>query len=505
MDFLNSLFQTELVAALAAFTGVDHQTCEAVAITVATALGVALVAAWFTSDKLQHVPGPPTKLFGDTPIDPADIAHSIRQYSKEYGTTYRLKVGGESHVVVLDPKDLRKVFVSEWAKFDRGLHMYSDDTAGAAMGPHSLEVVKNDEWIPMRSVMNKVFQGDWMHRTVDLCNEKSVAFINKVTNDSASGATAVDIVPMMQHVSLDILTAFMYSKDWDSLGRGTSKIMDAVLYGMNHIMYRNTVTIPYWRWFKTAEVKTFDSYMDFIYSLTDDVLAERERNGYNVSEDQKDMLAIMHEAYQAGEMTMTQLRDNARMMFNAADTTPAGMSWLVYYLAKHQDVQDKLRDELNEVMGDRQDITYDDLKEMRYLNMCVKETLRMKPPVRAFQSRHVKEDTVLGGYKVPKGSHIALCMYATQHLESQWSDPDTFNPDRFSYENSKGRDALAWIPFLGGRRNCWGMRFADVEVKLVAARLVRNHRLILENKTEPGGIVSFVYHPTDVRVFFKPL
>jgi cytochrome P450 len=160
-------------------------------------------------------------------------------------------------------------------------------------------------------------------------------------------------------------------------------------------------------------------------------------------------------------------------MMAAHDTSTITVAMMGYYLAKHPEWQERLRDE-SRALG-KVAIGYEDLEALPSMDLVFKETLRMNAPVGSIARQAIK-DTEVDGYYVPKGTRLWLSIYATQRMEPWWTDPDRFDPERFSdsrHEEASGK--YAWSPFGGGAHKCIGMHFGGMEVKAIM------HQLLLRN------------------------
>ncbi|KAK2488611.1 hypothetical protein MC885_000443 [Smutsia gigantea] len=173
-------------------------------------------------------------------------------------------------------------------------------------------------------------------------------------------------------------------------------------------------------------------------------------------------------------------------MFEGHDTTASGLSWVLYNLAKHPEYQERCRQEVQELLRDREpkEIAWDDLAQLPFLTMCIKESLRLHPPVSAI-SRSCTQDLVLpDGRVIPKGVICLISILGMHHNPSVWPDPEVYDPFRFEPENIKERSPLAYIPFSAGPRNCIGQTFAMAEMKVVLA-LTLLHFRVLPDHEEP--------------------
>ena len=116
------------------------------------------------------------------------------------------------------------------------------------------------------------------------------------------------------------------------------------------------------------------------------------------------------------------------------------------------------------------------------MDMVIDETLRISPPSSRFD-RVASKDYEFEGLKIKKGQAMVVPIYALHHDPDIYPDPEHFNPERFSDENKKTRDSAAFLPFGIGPRNCIGMRFATIEVKLILTTILSKYRLVPCDKT----------------------
>ena len=116
------------------------------------------------------------------------------------------------------------------------------------------------------------------------------------------------------------------------------------------------------------------------------------------------------------------------------------------------------------------------------MEMVIDETLRMYPPVPRLD-RVASNDYEYEGIKLKKGEVVAVAIYAMHHDPSIYPNPEKFDPNRFSEENKKTRDSVTFLPFGTGPRNCIGMRFAVIEMKLLLTSILSKYRFVTCDKT----------------------
>jgi len=197
------------------------------------------------------------------------------------------------------------------------------------------------------------------------------------------------------------------------------------------------------------------------------------------------------------EYTKLEERDADRELFDQAltliaanhETTSFAVNILLLILALHEDVQQKVYEEIETILGDSErPIETADLARMDYTEMVIKETLRLFPPA-PLMARKVKDDTQIGGVVVPKGSIVVVNAMAVQRNPENYPDPLRFDPTRFSPEASEGRHPYAFIPFSSGLRNCPGQLQAYLLIKIFLCYMLRNFKVLRgENLTSVEDI-----------------
>lgn len=165
-------------------------------------------------------------------------------------------------------------------------------------------------------------------------------------------------------------------------------------------------------------------------------------------------------------------------MLAGQDSVGAATAFCLFLLAQNANCQQKCYNEIMDIFDDdNRSPTMKDLREMRYLEQCIKETLRLYPSVPLI-ARQLTEDIRVNKYTIPSGSNILIFPYATHRLPEFYPDPERFDPERFSPEQSAKRHPYAFIPFSAGPRNCIGYKFAFVEMKTVISTVLRKYELL---------------------------
>ncbi|KAM6156413.1 cytochrome P450 3A4-like [Erethizon dorsatum] len=163
-------------------------------------------------------------------------------------------------------------------------------------------------------------------------------------------------------------------------------------------------------------------------------------------------------------------------IFAGYEATSNALSFIMYELATHPDVQKKLQQEIDAALPNKALPTFDTLVEMEYLDMVVNETLRLYPVANRLE-RMCKKDVRVNGVLIPKGTTVMVPTFALHRDPEYWPEPEEFRPERFSKKNKDLINSYIYMPFGSGPRNCIGMRFALMNMKLAVIRVLQNFSL----------------------------
>ena len=162
------------------------------------------------------------------------------------------------------------------------------------------------------------------------------------------------------------------------------------------------------------------------------------------------------------------------LMMAAHDTTTSTLTTMMYLLARNPEWQDRLR--ANAQALGKPSLEYDDLEGLDELTWVMREALRMYPPLTSMP-RACTRDTEFRDYFIPAGVTVGVFPIHVHYMESLWSDPFRFDPERFAPRRQEDkRHAFAWAPFGGGAHMCIGQHFATLQVKAIMHRLLLTYR-----------------------------
>ncbi|XP_034825460.1 cytochrome P450 4d2-like [Maniola hyperantus] len=194
-------------------------------------------------------------------------------------------------------------------------------------------------------------------------------------------------------------------------------------------------------------------------------------------------------------------------MFEGHDTTTSGISFTLYCLAKHPEIQEKILDEQRSILGENldRDPSYVELKEMRYLELVIKESLRLFPSVPLIE-RLMTKDTEIAGLKLRKNTSVMVNILEIHRHPELYDNPMEFRPERHdTLEAKSAKNAFSWLAFSAGPRNCIGQKFAMMELKVTVASVVKNFTVLPVDTKEPGLCAELILRSEDgINVKLKP-
>nr|XP_054766000.1 cytochrome P450 2J2-like [Lytechinus pictus] len=219
-------------------------------------------------------------------------------------------------------------------------------------------------------------------------------------------------------------------------------------------------------WYKPYR-EMFYKEMDF---ARNHIIAHRETF-------QKDAIRDFVDALLADDISNNYtLDDMARIVLDlltaGTDTTAVTTSWGILYLASHPDVQKKVQEELDAIIGHGRQPNIDDRANLPYCDATLMEIMRIRPVGPIALPHMTSADVTLGSYNIPKGTIVIPNLWAVHHDPKDWCDPHVFNPDRFL--SADGQTVVkneAWMPFSTGRRECLGSQLAKMETFLLFTNL----------------------------------
>ncbi len=296
-----------------------------------------------------------------------------------------------------------------------------------------------------------------------------------------------NITTEMMALTLQIVGKTLLNADVLSEAKTVGDSLGFLLRAVN-IRTRTPVLLPLW--IPIPHHQKIKSAVSSINKVLDKIFDDRRNN----PSDRYDLLSMLMEArYEdTGEpMDNKQLRDEVMTIFVAGhETTANALAWTLHLLMKNSESMLKCKEELSDVLNGRTPL-FEDLSQLKYLTMCIEESMRLYPPAWIIGRKTIKSD-VIGQYKIPAGHNLLISPYALHRDARFWPQPLKFIPERFTPEAIKSRPKNSYLPFGAGPRMCIGNNFAIMELQVVLAMIIQNFNfeLLSHNEVVPDALIT---------------
>ena len=464
----------------------------------------------------QNVPGPrPLPIIGNMLDYYGKPTKDVnQQLIQKYGRVFGFFQGMDVSLCVSDPELLKKILVQDF-------NIFSDHRPSNNYLLKNHLVSKNgDAWKTMRSIMSPTFTSGKMKRMMPLmkasldillCNlEKAAKKAGDFNAKKVFGAFTLDVIAK---------TAFAtdtnaQNDDFDPFARNVARFVDfGLLKVFTSLLLPDSVK-DFLNWTNTPP-----DCIEYLAQIARQIVRQRKQDDSSVRQ-YPDLLQLLMEAGSSNgikldkitadheehhdigkntkhetdesqslkQLTEDEIVANIILVLVAGyDTTASTITYAMYSLALNPHIQDKLRTEVNEAMdaNDGQ-LSYEVLTAMTYLDAVVSETLRVYPVlvrVERIATQDYTLETRDKKIKIPKGTVIYVPVHAIQHDPEFYPNPEEYQPERFLPEARGSITPYTYLPFVAGPRNCVGMRFALMEIKLVMAYLIHRFRFKKIEKT----------------------
>ncbi|XP_073991016.1 cytochrome P450 4V2-like [Rhodnius prolixus] len=415
-----------------------------------------------------------------------DILAFFQNIHQEYARLVAFWLAGIPTVWLFDPDDLEVILASSQA-IQKGneyhcLFPWMQD---------GLVLSKGEKWHQRRKLLTPAFHFKILENNMQSLNKNARCLLRNMLKKEGRPFVTQELVV---RCTLDVIseTAMGHSlnlqereenNDYlNAVERACSLTFDR----SKNVFYSND-----WVYFLTLDGRKFSKNLKYLHNFSENIiqnrklkyLLEKKYSENNIEEDnnfgkgKKAFLDILIDLEDKSKGTLTDkdIREEVdNFMFAGHDTTASCIMFTLYLLGRHPHVQEKAFEELYEIFGESdREVNNKDLHGMHYLEMIIKESIRIYPPAPYF-SRNLIQDLVLKDKTVlPEGANVGIFAFIMHRDPKYFPNPEVFDPERFSAENCKKRHPYAYLPFSAGPRNCIGQKFAMMELKVVLSTILR--------------------------------
>ncbi|CAB0005804.1 unnamed protein product [Nesidiocoris tenuis] len=439
---------------------------------------------WTKLGVVQVKPMPPiiSSIYGMTmsPRDGVLMAYNMFPKERFFGV-YNL---WRPVLCLRDPELVERVLINDFS------HLYNrsiaPDAETTAVG-EQLASLTDEKWKALRNKLSPTFTTGkikGMHEQLKKCSESLVKYLSK-----REPGESLEFKDLSSRVSMDVIASVAFGLDLDLINNPGSEF-----YKIGKLAFRPSYVMKVLFLLQPMVPKSMIQY--FIDAI-EETLKYRKDNDIQ----RQDFLHLMTELEKKDEeqkrkgtispgdpgfFSHKTLLSNAFAFFTGGfDTTGSALGYLFYELAINQDEQDRIYEEIKSVVSKHDGVlTTESVGELKLLDYALSETLRIHPPA-VGTDRVVTKPYQIPGTDIvlPVGVTISILGYGFNLDPQYFPEPDKFNIDRFNPENitfPKG----AFIPFGDGPRRCIAERFVRYAIRVIAADLLMNYKLMVGPKTE---------------------
>ncbi|EFN64016.1 Cytochrome P450 6A1 [Camponotus floridanus] len=395
-------------------------------------------------------------------------------------------------LIVKDLDLIKDILIKDFSKFGNKGPIVSNNTD---LLSHNLAGLEHKRWRPLRIRLSPAFTSSKIKEMFPLISE-CADYLEQYIEKLVSKNEPIDCRELTAKYTTDVIGSCGFGiemnalLDQDSEFRKIGKMIFLPTWS-NILRYRIKQIFP---WLDKMLSYIIPNIIQtevnrFFVRFVTEIMNYRETNNV-IRHDFIDILReIKKNSDKVGDIKVSEnfIAAQAFIFFFAGfETSSTTMSNTLYELALNQQIQDKLREEINQAYTKHgSNLSYENVKEMNYLDKVFKETLRKYPTV-SYLIRQSTTSYTFGGstLDIPKNLQVFIPVFGIHRDPDIYPKPDVFDPERFSDEAIQTRHPMHYLPFGDGPRNCIGARFAIHQTKIGLIKILRNYKVEICDKTE---------------------
>ncbi|XP_053280115.1 cytochrome P450 3A40 [Pleuronectes platessa] len=433
----------------------------------------------------------------------------------KYGRMWGCYDGRQPLLAIMDTAMIKTVLVKECYS------VFTNRRDFGLNGPlrDAVSIVEDEEWKRIRNVLSPSFTSGRLKEMYTIMFKHSTNLIESL-HKKVRADEVIEVKEVFGPYSMDVVTSTAFSVDIDSINHPSdpfvTNIKKMVKFNFMNPLLVLTVLFPFLgpvfdkmdlALFPTDVIKYFYRFLqmiktdrkeadhknrvDFMQLMVDSQVSENNKNDSSLQKGLTD-----HEI----------LAQAMIFIFAGYETTSSTLGFISYLLATHPHIQKILQKEIDETFPEKCEPTYEAVMQMEYLDMVVNESMRLYPIANRLE-RMTKASVEVNGVTVPKGVVVMVPIYALHRDPALWPEPEAFKPERFSKENKGNIDPYAFLPFGAGPRNCIGMRFALLAMKLSLVMILQNFSFVTCKETQIPlelGVDGFTTPAVPINLKLEP-
>ena len=389
----------------------------------------------------------------------------LNKYIGIHGETFRFYFGGvKPAIVTINPTVIQHVLKTNSDNYHKS-HIQKK-RMGRFLGK-GLLTTEGEPWKMQRRLIQSGFERKQLEVLSTIMQDSLDESLRDFDRQAQLGP--VDIYPLMMKITFamvgkSLFGARLKEDDIDLISHAISTVQE--------FMVRQTIQ-PYLNpWFAVSgELRRHWEMRSRAFGILGDYLQRRRKEAPG-----HDLLQILMDARYSNGQGMPDdliLSESMQLLVAGHETSSNGLSWLLYLLSSRPDCVEKVRQEFEDVLGDKP-MRFSDVPKFQFTTQVINEALRLYPPFWMVDREAVADDRV-GDIAIPRGSTVVVFIHGVHHSPQYWDNPESFDPERFSKANEKMHTPFAHLPFGAGPRGCIGGNYAMLQILMILSVLLRKY------------------------------
>lgn len=408
---------------------------------------------------------------------------------KKYGKVWGIFDGRQPVLSIMDTAMIKTILIKEcYSLFTNRRNFHLNGALYDAVS-----VAEDDTWRRIRSVLSPSFTSGRLKEMFTIMKHHSAILVSSMKK-KAENDEPIELKEFFGPYSMDVVTSTAFSVDIDSLNNPSdpfvTNIKKMLKFDLFNPLFLLVAFFPFTGpLLEKMEFSFFPaSVTDFFYASLQKIKTDREKDRQKGRVDFLQLMIDSQKGIEEGKenkgLTDHEILSQAMIfIFAGYETSSSSLTFLAYNLATNPSVQTRLQEEIDSVFPNKAPVQYEALLQMDYLDSVISESLRLYPIAPRLE-RVAKRTVEISGITIPKDMVVMVPTWCLHRDPELWDEPEEFRPDRFSKENKDSVDPYTYMPFGAGPRNCIGMRFALIMMKLALVEVLQSHSFTVGKETE---------------------
>ncbi|KAK2818353.1 hypothetical protein Q7C36_022286 [Tachysurus vachellii] len=442
--------------------------------------------------KRLGVPGPKPVPFFGTMLEYRKGIHNFdMECFQKYGKIWGIYDARQPVLCIMDTEIIKSVLIKECYS------LFTNRRNFGLNGPvyDALTIAEDEDWKRIRSVLTPSFTSGKLKEMFGIMKSHSCSLTENLQQTSERGES-VDIKEFFGAYSMDVVMSTAFGIDIDSLNNPkdpfVSNMKKLLKFDLLNPLLLAVAFFPFIKpVLEKLEMSIFPAPVtDFFYTSLQKIKSEHEAQDHKK---RVDFMQLMIDSQKSEKEHLNMNETNKGLndheilsqsmvfIFAGYETSNKTLSFLFYNLARNPETMKKLQEEIDDTFPNKAEVDYDTVTNMDYLDAVLSESLRLYPVI--FRLHRVCKKTVeIKGLTIPKDTVVSVPTFVLHRDPEYWTEPDTFKPERFTQENKESIEQSMYMPFGLGPRNCIGMRFALVIIKLAVVEILQRFDVSLSEE-----------------------